>query len=91
VASAESLEVPFSVCIQGGNNPVRVALFCLRFLVSGSIVIDEESFARVAEAVGGVNVDGLIVAGFEDLQRLCDLGHFAIYVTEGGLVKAKLC
>lgn len=72
--------------LRGEMNPARCALVFLR---NGDIPIDEKSFEEVIKETPPYNgTDGFMVETANDLQRLCEIGHFSI-VEVGGLLTAR--
>jgi hypothetical protein len=65
--------------ITGFLNPVLAAEM---WVARNGIPYDMDSFERVAklrgDAASEVVADGFIVTGYDDLQRLCDIGDFCL-------------
>lgn len=80
------------ITIHGHKNPVIAAR---KFLEACGLLLDEESFEKVAEMVGDSDDEtlkhGFIVNSVYGLQHLCEVGNFVI-VFDGtmNLVRAYL-
>lgn len=76
--------------LNGFVNPVRCAAEAVRAMYDGAV--DHESFERIAVNRGHTSPEilgvGFIVRGYEDLQKLCDLGNFVIVMGGDGVVRA---
>jgi hypothetical protein len=81
---------PFTGFLTGFRNPVRALATAVEAMGS---TIDRESFDKMAELRGDCAetalAKGFVVRGYEDLQRLCELGNVCIY--QGGNGEVICC
>ncbi len=77
-----------SLTVRGHRNAVRCALAFFEALNKARpyFDIDVESFERVALVVGDAKPEdlelGFFLQSLEDVQRLCDIGNFAVVMHE---------
>lgn len=74
------------VQLLGYRNPVTAAVHAIMAM---EIRVNIPSFDRVASIVGDSDdqtlADGFVVKGYDDLQRLCEIGGFVIAMMNGEL------
>jgi hypothetical protein len=79
--------------VQGDTNPALCAMKAVRAMYGPLAPINEQSFRNVANAIviaqRPANYEGFFVEGWDDLNRLCELGNFYIFVDTSGRFTAR--